>query len=66
MLGEYQNNDWLGKDSVEKPEKHEDDSEDIGDEVSEKDDYYRPFLMKFEGFKRDGEDEKEFEKHIRT
>ena len=67
MLEEDQeNDDSLGKDSVEKPEKHDDDSEDIGNEVSEKDDHYRPFLMKFAGFKRDGEDEKECEKHIRT
>ena len=67
MLGENQDNeDSLRKDSVEKPEKHEDDSEDIGDEVNEKDDNYRPFLMKFAGFKRGGEDENECEKHIRT
>ena len=67
MLGEDQDNeDSLRKDSVEKPEKHDDDSEDIGDKVNEKVNNYRPFLMKFVGFKRDGEDENECEKHIRT
>ena len=67
MLGEDQDNeDSLRKDSVEKPEKYDNDSEDIGDEVNEKDNNYRPFLMEFAGFKRDGEDDNECEKHIRT
>ena len=55
---EDQDNDRLGKDFVERLENHEDDSEDNGDEVSEKDYHYHLFLMKFVGFKRNGENEK--------
>ena len=70
MLGEDQDNDRLGKEFVEMSEKHDDDFEDIGDEVSKKDYHYHQFLMKFVGFKRDSEDEKNerniFERMLKT